>query len=165
MQSEKIDEGTLVACHTPLVVSIALRYRPIPPNDKEDLISVGMIGLIKAIRSYDESLGFEFSTLATKAIHNEIRRELQRVSTHKLHDTIENQELLSPESIHIQDYLPGNLTEVEKTLLSLRFYLGETFEEIGDRYNRTKQWADMKIKSIIRKIQEANEKAKNTSSK
>lgn len=40
--------------------------------DKKDLVSIGNIGLIKAINTYDSSKGINFSTYAIKCIDNEI---------------------------------------------------------------------------------------------
>ena len=40
--------------------------------DKEDLISIGIIGLIKAINTFNIEKGYKFSTYATKCIDNEI---------------------------------------------------------------------------------------------
>ena len=40
--------------------------------DKKDLVSIGNIGLLKAINTYDLSKGFEFATYAIKCINNEI---------------------------------------------------------------------------------------------
>ena len=61
----------LIKSNLRLVVSIAKKYfnRNISIMD---LIEEGNIGLIKAIDNYDISLGFEFSTYATKIIKNEI---------------------------------------------------------------------------------------------
>ena len=40
--------------------------------DKNDLVSIGTIGLIKAIDSYNINKGYEFSTYAVRCIDNEI---------------------------------------------------------------------------------------------
>lgn len=40
--------------------------------DKKDLVSMGNLGLIKAIHTYDISKGFSFSAYATRCIDNEI---------------------------------------------------------------------------------------------
>ena len=40
--------------------------------DKDDLFSIGILGLIKAVDSYDMTKGYEFSTYAIKCIDNEI---------------------------------------------------------------------------------------------
>mgnify|MGYP004634341243 FL=1 len=43
----------------------------------DDLVQIGSIGLLKAIRSFDESRGFAFSTYAVPMIIGEIRRYLR----------------------------------------------------------------------------------------
>ncbi|MGI6031257.1 MAG: RNA polymerase sporulation sigma factor SigK [Eubacteriales bacterium] len=42
------------------------------PCDQEDLLSIGTVGLIKAIRSFDIEKGTRFSTYAARCIENEI---------------------------------------------------------------------------------------------
>jgi RNA polymerase sigma factor (sigma-70 family) len=152
-------ENELVKQHTPLVVSIAFSYRPQPPNDYDDLISVGMIGLLKAIRIFDPSRGTQFSTLATKIIHREIIRELEKTNGKK-HESL-NFDVEKEEHLDFNDYLPENLTELEKTLLIDRFHLGMTFEEIGGKFGKTKQWANIKLSHVLNKIMESNEKKEN----
>ncbi len=41
-------------------------------SDQHDLISLGTIGLVKAVNSFDESKGIRFATYASKCIENEI---------------------------------------------------------------------------------------------
>lgn len=41
-------------------------------NDQEELISVGSIGLLKAVKTYQKTKGNSFSTYATRCIENEI---------------------------------------------------------------------------------------------
>ncbi len=41
-------------------------------NDQDDLISIGTIGLIKAVRSYDFEKNIKFATYASRCIENEI---------------------------------------------------------------------------------------------
>lgn len=63
---------------------------------EEDLIQEGVIGLLKAIETFDESLGNEFSTYAVTVIKNEMgmfMRKVQRCpATISLDDPIANQE-------------------------------------------------------------------------
>lgn len=47
---------------------------------QEDLFQIGSIGLIKAAKGYDDSLGFKFSTYAIRHITGEIYSELNRKS-------------------------------------------------------------------------------------
>lgn len=44
----------------------------------QDVIQNGYIGLIKAVDSFDESMGNTFSTYATRCIFNEILMDLRR---------------------------------------------------------------------------------------
>ncbi len=54
-----------------LVAHIAKKYFS-KEYDNDDLISIGTIGLIKAIDSYDEKNGTRFATYAGKCLQNEI---------------------------------------------------------------------------------------------
>ncbi len=63
-------------------------------NDQEDLISIGTIGLIKAIDSFDAGKGIRLSSYASKCIENEIlmffrsgRKSAQDVSINEPIDT------------------------------------------------------------------------------
>ena len=47
--------------------------------DREDLLSIGTIGLIKAIDTFDLEKGYEFSTYAVKCIDNEILLSLRKL--------------------------------------------------------------------------------------
>lgn len=55
-----------------LVAHIAKKYSPTPGYDVDDLISIGTIGLIKAIDSFDESKNIRLATYASRCISNEI---------------------------------------------------------------------------------------------
>ena len=48
--------------------------------DKKDLVSIGNIGLLKAIDTFDISKGFEFSTYAVRCIVNEILLFLKKIN-------------------------------------------------------------------------------------
>lgn len=72
---EKATE-TLVIENTALVKSIALKFRD-RGTEFEDLMQIGTIGMIKAIRSFDIERGTAFSTYAVPLIVGEIRRHLR----------------------------------------------------------------------------------------
>ena len=69
-------EGRLVSENIGLVRSIALRFRG-RGIETEDLIQIGTLGLVKAIRSFDSDRGFAFSTYAVPLIMGEIKRTLR----------------------------------------------------------------------------------------
>ena len=82
MLLKKINDGdneafdTMVSANMGLVQSIAMRFLG-RGCEKEDLIQIGSIGLIKAIRKFDLSFGVKFSTYAVPMISGEIRRFLR----------------------------------------------------------------------------------------
>jgi len=67
---------TLLAENMGLVRSAALRFRD-RGTEYEDLLQIGTIGMIRAIRSFDLSRGLAFSTYAVPLIVGEIRRHLR----------------------------------------------------------------------------------------
>lgn len=66
----------LLLQNRPLVCSIAKRYIG-RGTDFEDLEQIGMLGLLKAVRSFDPSRGYALSTYAVPLIMGEIRRFLR----------------------------------------------------------------------------------------
>ena len=66
----------LVKKNMGLVKSIALRFCG-RGTEYEDLIQIGTIGMLKAIRTFDEQRGCVFSTYAVPLITGEIRRHLR----------------------------------------------------------------------------------------
>ena len=63
----------IVQINEKLVWSIAHRFKG-RGVDIQDLFQIGSVGLIKAVQSYDESYGTEFSTYAVPKIMGEIKR-------------------------------------------------------------------------------------------
>lgn len=61
----------LVEHNLRLVAHIVKKYY-CKTNDQDDLISIGAIGLIKAVESYKPSKGTRFATYASRCIENEI---------------------------------------------------------------------------------------------
>src|SRR5699024_1035749 len=60
-----------------LVAHIAKKYYALP-SDQDDLISIGTIGLIKAVNTFDSTRRARFSTYASRCIENEIRMQFRR---------------------------------------------------------------------------------------
>ena len=67
---------TLVIENTALVKSIALKFRD-RGTEFEDLMQIGTMGMLKAIKSFDVERGTAFSTYAVPLIVGEIRRHLR----------------------------------------------------------------------------------------
>ena len=66
----------LIEANGGLIRTIALRFRE-RGVDFEDLVQIGTIGMIKAIRNFDTERGTCFSTYAVPLIFGEIRRHLR----------------------------------------------------------------------------------------
>ena len=68
--------GELMENNMGLVTALAYRFRG-RGTDYEDLVQIGSIGMLKAIRSFDLSRGTAFSTYAVPLIIGEIRKHLR----------------------------------------------------------------------------------------
>jgi RNA polymerase sigma factor FliA len=78
-QDSKLAKDKLIAEYTPLVRYTAQRIAVNLPKSVElgDLIGSGVMGLIKAVESFDLALGFKFETFATHKIRGAILDELR----------------------------------------------------------------------------------------
>lgn len=83
MLTGKMDKKThdeLVMKYAPLVKSIVLRMAaklPMDVSDKEDLINVGIIGLMSALEKYDAKRNVQFETYARFRIRGAVLDELR----------------------------------------------------------------------------------------
>jgi RNA polymerase sigma factor (sigma-70 family) len=71
------ERNRIANTHLRLIVYLARKYSS-NPNELNDLIQEGNIGLIKAVERFNYRLGFRFSTYATCWIKQEISRYLAR---------------------------------------------------------------------------------------
>lgn len=198
MQEEKeclkqMKEGSLEAKHTliernmRLVAHVAKKYQNVE-EDMEDMISIGTIGLIKAIGTYDDSRGSRLATYAARCIDNEMlmylrskRKSAREVSLYEpigtdkegnqinLFDIMENDE---PDVIEQMEYgknvkrlyelIPQELTEREQEILCKRYGLkGEmplTQREIAKQLNISRSYVSRIEKKAIGKLQKSFEK-------
>lgn len=83
--------NTLIERNLRLVAHIVKKYSSFG-NDCDDLISIGTIGLIKAITTFDQSKGTRLATYAARCIENEILMQIRSSkkiqSEVSLHDPI-----------------------------------------------------------------------------
>lgn len=69
---DKNAKNTLIERNLRLVAHIVKKYSLQEKCDTEELISIGTIGLIKAINSYKDNKGVRLATYAARCIENEI---------------------------------------------------------------------------------------------
>ena len=72
---------TLIRHNLRLVVHVAKKYYA-QPSDQEDLISIGTIGLMKAVDTFDSTRKARFSTYASRCIENAILTPAHRRAPH-----------------------------------------------------------------------------------
>lgn len=70
-EDDPLAKNILIERNLRLVAHIVKKYS-YPGRDVDDLISIGTVGLIKAIDSFDSSKGTRLATYAAKCIENEI---------------------------------------------------------------------------------------------
>ena len=78
IQGDSNARTMLIEHNLRLVVYIAKKFEN-TNVDIEDLISVGTIGLIKAVNSFDDSKQIKLATYASRCIENEILMHLRKV--------------------------------------------------------------------------------------
>ena len=81
-QGDRRARGELIERNLRLVVYIARRFDNTGVN-VEDLISIGTIGLIKAVETFQISKGIKLATYSSRCIENEILMHLRRIATQK----------------------------------------------------------------------------------
>jgi len=151
--------NVLIARNLRLVAHIMKKYYA-NAADQEDLISIGTIGLIKGITTFDQEKGARLATYAARCVENEIlmyfrsqRKSSQDVSLSDYIETGNDGAALSLMDVVSQDEdllervatrqmsrqlysaMDRCLTEQEKLVLTLRFGLG------GERPSRQREVA------------------------
>jgi RNA polymerase sporulation-specific sigma factor len=156
----------LVTDNLALVRWIARRYA-FGGRDLDDLVQEGTLGLIKAARSFDPSLGFAFSSFAYSCIQNHLRtflgRERETLSLDEplgdadgdTHADILPDARPSPEHVAVSTGHVGavlaSLPEREATVLRLRFGLDDGVERTGEEVGQTLGLSKMRVSQIERK--------------
>lgn len=90
LQSEEYEaaRSTLIEHNLRLVVYIAKKFDNTGVG-VEDLISIGTIGLIKSINTYNPAKNIKLATYASRCIENEILMHLRRTSKRKMEVSID----------------------------------------------------------------------------
>ncbi|WP_333770858.1 SigB/SigF/SigG family RNA polymerase sigma factor [Streptomyces sp. IBSBF 2435] len=119
--------NTLIEMNTSLVRFAARRFRGRGPEEMEDILQVGTIGLIKAIDRFDLSREVEFTTFAVPYIVGEMKRFFRDTSW-AVHVPRRLQEL-RVELAKARDHLTAVL-DAPPTVAELAAYLEITEEDV-----------------------------------
>lgn len=112
-KGDKKAKDKLISHNLRLVVHVAKKYSG--SSESDDLISVGSIGLIKAVNTYEYGKNTQFSTYAARCIENEI---LMLLRVNKKHNSVMSlNESLGKDKdgndVSVQDIIPSDEDVVE----------------------------------------------------
>lgn len=169
-----------------LVAHLVKKYN-YADRDVEDLISIGTIGLIKAVNTFNGDKGSRLVTYAAKCIDNELlmmlRSEKKRArdtsiyeplgtdsegNSISLMDVLESDELDIIEEMELDanikklnGLIKDVLTERERQIICLRYGLGDGHEvtqrEIAERFGISRSYVSRLEKKALKKLREAYE--------
>lgn len=177
----------LIVHNLRLVVYIARKFDTVQ-NNIEDLISIGTIGLIKAVNTFKAERNIKLATYASRCIENEILMFLRKNSSLKNEVSIDeplnidwdgNELLLSDvlgsdgdevgrgveqeDEKYLLVSLINNLTAREKQIMEMRFgmngYQEYTQKEVADTLGISQSYISRLEKKIIVKLKKQIEKA------
>jgi len=175
-------EQLLIVHNLRLVVYIARRFDN-ASTPVEDLISIGTIGLIKAVRSFCPGKSIKLATYASRCIENEILMHLRKIGSLKhevsldepLNVDWDGNELLLCDVLGTENDVVGknvereaeigllrraveNLPERERVIMQLRFGLAGgkelTQKEVADKLGISQSYISRLEKRIIRHLRE-----------
>ena len=173
--------NVLVERNLRLVAHIIKKYYT-QAEEQEDLISIGTIGLIKAVRTFDPHKKIKLATYASRCIENEILMFLRRTSRQKLEVSLDeplntdwdgNELLLSDilgtdgdmvyksieETVERQILAKAlsKLSMREKEIVRLRFGLGgcpeKTQKQVADMMGISQSYISRLEKRILTRLQ------------
>ncbi len=184
---QKYTEGDLQAKHIliernlRLVAHVIKKYQYLE-EDQEDLISIGTIGLIKAVATFNAEKGNRLAAYASKCIDNEIlmylrskKKTSKEISLYepigtdregneiKLYDIIETEEEDVPERLYLKENIQklyekveNELSQREKLVLKMRYGLyngeGYTQREIARQLGISRSYVSRIEKSAVEKL-------------
>ena len=173
--------NTLIERNLRLVAHVVKKYQT-PDQETDDLISIGTIGLIKAVQTFDPAKNSKLGTYAAKCIENELlmlfrsRKKIARevsiyepIGTDKegneisLLDVIESHDTDITEQMDrraslskLTGIFEKNLTEREKRVLILRYGIfggrEQTQREIAKKLGISRSYVSRIEKTALKKL-------------
>lgn len=176
-QGDPDARAVLIERNLRLVSHICKKYYS-KTNDNEDLISIGTIGLIKAVDSFDYTKGTRLSTYASRCVENEILmyfRSLKKqngeifmgdtLETDKQGNPLTVEDLISDDTDIVEELEKkrriGEMTELirnmtderEKEIIILRYGLNNakplTQREVAERLNISRSYVSRIEKKVL----------------
>ena len=185
-EGDKASRDKLIEHNLRLVAHIVKKYNMVD-KETDDLISIGTIGLIKAIDTFDEEKGIRLATYASRCIDNELlmmlrsgKRLAKEVYLYdpigsdregneiNLLDIIEEAEIDIVENIVLEDdikklyhIIAKVLTDREREIICLRYGLSNhkevTQREIAGKLGISRSYVSRIEKKALKKLRECFE--------
>lgn len=179
-QGEQKVRSELIERNLRLVVYIARKFENTGINI-EDLVSIGAIGLIKAVNTFDPHKKIKLATYASRCIENEILMQLRRTNRTRtevsfdeplnvdwdgnelrLSDVMGTDEDVIYQKIEedidrtLLELAMSKLSERERSIVEMRFGLGgqeeKTQKEVADLLGISQSYISRLEKKIIRRL-------------
>ena len=153
--NEETARSMLIERNLRLVVYIAKKFDNTGIG-VEDLISIGTIGLIKAINTFNPAKKIKLATYASRCIENEILMYLRRNNKTKMEVSID--EPLNVDWDGNELLLSDILTDREKMIIELRFGINQkegkekTQKEVADMLGISQSYISRLEKKIIKRL-------------
>lgn len=186
MKGNASARNKLVEHNLRLVVYVAKKFESSGVNI-EDLISIGTIGLIKAVNTFKADKNIKLATYASRCIENEILMYLRKVSHQKLDISLDEplnvdwdgnelllSDVLGSDGLEINDNVEmederrilyecmADLSDRERLIMNMRFGMcGEsekTQKEVADELGISQSYISRLEKRIILKLKKDIEK-------
>ena len=175
--------GKLIEHNLRLVAHVVRKYYA-SSREEEDLVSIGTVGLIKSVDSFNPSNGARFATYAAKCIQNEIlmyfraQKKLQlEVSMGETIDTDRDGNALTYEDVvavedtiaddldtkikigKALDFVKNGLDEREREIIVMRYGLGggkpATQREAAEKLGISRSYVSRIEKAALEKLRQA----------
>ncbi len=183
---DETNRDLLITHNLRLVVYIAKKYES-KTAGAEDLVSIGTIGLMKAVRTFNPDKNIKIATYASRCIENEILMYLRKASNSKiemsfdeplsidwdgneltLRDVLGSEPDEISQGIEYEDekrllrYIISNLSQKEKSIMEQRFGLNGTQlltqKELADDMGISQSYISRLEKRILTKIKDEMER-------
>ena len=183
---ERLAQGDLEARnklveHNLRLVSHILKKYYVQASDQDDLISIGTIGLIKAVNTFEPTKNIKLATYASRCIENEILMYLRKSSNRRQDASIDEplntdndgnelllMDVLTSDQPQVGEELErsaehaalhravARLTPRERRIMELRFGLNRetehTQKEVADQLGISQSYISRLEKRIIRRL-------------
>lgn len=177
---DKEAKNKLVEHNLRLVAHIIKKYYA-NTNDQDDLVSIGTVGLIKAINTFNPNKNIKLSSYASRCIENEIlmyfrsvKKRSQDISLNEAIDSDKDgnpltlMDIMSCEdniideldtkikSIQVKSFINKELTERERTIIILRYGLNDdkplTQREVAKMLNISRSYVSRIETKALKKL-------------